>query len=46
MDSQDYKLIKKHYNDAAAVDMESAGIYAAALRTGHGQAIAVRGIWT
>jgi nucleoside phosphorylase/tetratricopeptide (TPR) repeat protein len=43
-DSDVYRYLKQHYNDAVAVDMESAGMYEAALRYEGLPALAIRGI--
>lgn len=43
-DSPVYRHLKMHYNDAVAVDMESAGMYEAASRYGDVPALAIRGI--
>ena len=43
-DSPVYRHLKEHYNDAVAVDMESAGMYEAAFRYGDVPALAIRGI--
>lgn len=42
--SKTYELIRKHYNDAIAVEMESAGLYAAAERAEQLPVLSVRGI--
>lgn len=44
VDSDDYRLIQERFNDAAAVDMESAGFYTAAERNNRLPAVVVRGI--
>lgn len=43
-DSDIYRLLERYYNDAVAVDMESAGMYEAAHRSGNIAALAIRGI--
>jgi 5'-methylthioadenosine/S-adenosylhomocysteine nucleosidase len=43
-DSETFRHIKQHYNDAVAVDMESAGMYEVAYRYEDVPALAVRGI--
>jgi nucleoside phosphorylase len=42
--SDDFQLLIERYNDAAAIDMESAGVYAAAARAERVAALAIRGI--
>jgi nucleoside phosphorylase len=42
--SEDFKILREHYSDAAAIDMESAGLYLAAERNNRTPTIAVRGI--
>ena len=44
IDSPVYQHLRKHYNDAVAVDMESAGMYEAASRYEDVPALAIRGI--
>lgn len=44
IDSPVYLHLKEHYNDAVAVDMESAGMYDAAYRHADVPALAIRGI--
>lgn len=43
-DSETFRHIKQHYNDAIAVDMESAGMYEVAYRYEDVPALAIRGI--
>lgn len=43
-DSPVYRYLKKHFNDAVAVDMESAGMYEAASRYEDVPALAIRGV--
>lgn len=43
-DSETFRHIKQHYNDAVAVDMESAGMYEVAYRYEDVPALAIRGI--
>lgn len=42
--SDDFQLLTERYNDAAAIDMESAGVYVAAERAERIPALAIRGI--